>query len=99
MRLQVRLERLTGDLLNDVWRDTPHYSRECYQVTAAPGVPIDSPYDVVFDAAADGEGKHHFAPIRAHIEELEWLYLAVRGHRRARFRFHPDRTDSQWLVP
>ena len=99
IRLQVRLEILKGDALGHIWRDTPHYSRECYQVTSAPGVAIESPHDVLFDADAADEGAEHFAPVRAHIEELEWLYLAVRGHRRARFRFHQDDIESQWLVP
>jgi len=29
---------------------------------------------------------------------LEWLYLAAKGHRRARFEFS-DYTKGYWLVP
>jgi hypothetical protein len=30
---------------------------------------------------------------------MEWLYLAAKGHRRARFTFDGEQTTYQWLVP
>ena len=99
LRLGVRLALLPDEERSQAWAKTPHYSRECYQVTMAPGQPIASPHDVVFDAAITDEGEPHFAPVRAQIESIEWLYLAVRGHRRARFLFQDEQVTAQWLVP
>ena len=99
LRLGVRLALLPPEERARVWDQTPHYSRECYQVTRSPGQPIASPHDVVFDADITEEGEPHFAPVRAQIDTIEWLYLAVRGHRRARFQFVGEEVTAQWLVP
>jgi len=66
-------------------------------VTQGPGSAIASPLDVAFDAEATQDGEAHFVPVRAHVETMEWLYLAARGHRRALFDFTQDTMD--WLVP
>lgn len=97
LRLSVRLEMLEGPDYDAAWQATRPMSRECYQVTAAPGTPLGDPYDVAFDAAATQDGEAFFVPVRAHVEQMEWLYLAARGHRRALFDF-VDGTQS-WLVP
>ena len=39
LRLKVRLELLEDAALADVWDGVQHYSRECYQITKAPGLP------------------------------------------------------------
>ena len=65
----------------------------------SPGQPLESPHDLVFDPNTTQDGEIHFAPVRAHVETLEWLYLAVRGHRRARFCFANGQAEGQWLVP
>lgn len=101
LRLGVRLEALGPE--NDAaayeaaWHNTRPMSRECYQVTTAPGAVIDDPYAVTFDAAATQDGEDHFVPVRAHVETLEWLYLAAKGHRRALFDLLQG--TQSWLVP
>jgi len=99
LRLQVRLEPLPDADADEIWEATPWYSRECYQVTRAPSSPIESLDEVAFDAGAAREGRDHFAPVRAHIESIEWLYLSAQKHRRARFVLTGDSVDAQWLVP
>ena len=99
LRVGVRLALLSGEEKEQLWSNTPHYSRECYQVTRPPGQPIASPHDLVFDPSTTQDGEIHFAPIRAQVETLEWLYLAVRGHRRARFSYVDGHPEGQWLVP
>lgn len=101
LRLGVRLEMVDTD--NDpeayqaAWQATRPMSRECYQVTRAPGSDVDDPYNVQFDAAATHDGEDFFVPVRAHVETIEWLYLAARGHRRALFDLTND--TQCWLVP
>ena len=42
----------------------------------------------------------HFAVIVFTINQLEWLYLPRRGHRRARFSWNgADSLKSDWLIP
>ena len=49
------------------------------------------------------KGLGNFCAIKVFIEQIEWLYLASQGHRRALFEI--DRIDSkisvrsQWVVP
>ncbi len=97
LRLSVTLTMLDGENYDAAWQATRPMSRECYQVTAAPGSPLDDPYAVDFDATATNDGEDHFVPVRATVNTIEWLYLAARGHRRALFDLQND--TMSWLVP
>ena len=97
LRRTVKLETLSGDAYDTAWAATRPMSRECYQVTQSPGSSIDEPYQVAFDADATRDGEDHFVPVAAHVYQMEWLYLAARGHRRALFDFAAD--TQNWLVP
>ena len=97
LRLAVRLEILSGAAFDDAWAATRPMSRECYQVTQSPGSQISDPYEVTFNAALTHDGEEHFVPVAAHVLQMEWLYLAARGHRRALFDFEHD--TQSWLVP
>lgn len=97
LRLAVRLATVSGAAFDDAWTATRPMSRECYQVTQSPGSVINDPYEVAFDAAATQDGEAHFVPVAAHVLQMEWLYLAARGHRRAVFDFEND--TQSWLVP
>ena len=99
LRVRARLELLTGEAYASAWDNTRPMSRECYQVTQAPGSRLSTPGDVVFDAAATNDGADHFAPVVAHVRQIEWLYLAARGHRRALFDFTASNPQHSWLVP
>lgn len=97
LRLGVHLELLQGDAYDAAWDATRPMSRECYQVTTAPGSVLQDPYDLTFDAEATRDGEDYFVPVRARVETMEWLYLAAKGHRRARFDF--VNKSQSWLVP
>ena len=99
LRLQVRIEALPAEEADSIWEGTPSYSRECYQVTRAPGTKIEDLGEVEFDAEHAGGGRDHFSPMCAHIESIEWLYLSAQKHRRARYVFTADGVDASWLVP
>ena len=43
------------------------------------------------------EGYKNFAVIQCKIKIIEWLFLAAKGHRRARFEL--DNNKEYWLVP
>ena len=99
LRLAVRIEALGTEESDAIWESTPDYSRECYWVVQAPGSEVDAPQGAQFDAGLAGGGRDNFAPMRARIESIEWLYLSAHQHRRARFVFTPDGVDATWLVP
>ena len=42
-------------------------------------------------------GYKNFTVIQCKIKTIEWLYLAAKGHRRARFDLKND--EILWLVP
>ena len=42
-------------------------------------------------------GYKNFTVIQCKIKNIEWLYLAAKGHRRARFDLETDKYT--WLVP
>lgn len=97
LRLSVELQLLDGAAYESAWAATRPMSRECYQVTTAPGSVLADPYDLTFDAEATRDGEDYFVPVRAQVERMEWLYLAAKGHRRALFDFVND--TQNWLVP
>ena len=43
------------------------------------------------------EGYKNFTVIQCKIKSVEWLYLAAKGHRRAKFDFESKK--ESWLVP
>jgi 3-hydroxyisobutyrate dehydrogenase len=43
------------------------------------------------------EGYKNFTVIKCYIKSIEWLYLAAKGHRRAKFDFKTN--INTWLVP
>jgi hypothetical protein len=99
LRLGVELKLIDGSGFDEAWTATRPMSRECYQVTASPGSPIDDPYDALFNADATQNGEINFAPIAAEVKTIEWLYLAAKGHRRAYFDLTQTPVKMEWLVP
>ena len=43
------------------------------------------------------EGYKNFTVIKCKIKSIEWLYLAAKGHRRAKFDL--ENKKESWLVP
>ncbi len=93
--------RHASDEIADLaWRQTKPMSRACYRVSPGPGTLIEDPSAAIGGDAGDGEaGRENFAAITVAIDAVEWLYLAARGHRRARFRWDGQALSATWLVP
>jgi hypothetical protein len=49
-------------------------------------------------AAAD-DGQKNFAVLMATVDRVEWLYLAIEGHRRARWTWSEGGWQGTWLAP
>ena len=109
-KIQVRLKveaiiNHNNDITKQSWEKTQHISRKCYLVDNGPGTESDIPTSGLkpeldnFDYTKEQseEGYKNFTVIQCKIKSIEWLYLAAKGHRRARFDI--DNSKDTWLVP
>jgi len=106
LRVKVECEvNNQNSITEESWKKTQHISRRCYLTDSPPGTRSDNPTSgmisklEVFDYTMDQseEGYKNFTVIKCNIKSIEWLYLAAKGHRRAKFDL--DKKKSDWLVP
>jgi pyridoxamine 5'-phosphate oxidase len=87
-----------GDALaTEAWMRSQPQSQLCYRQALAPGLETDDPAKAV--EPAEHDGSENFRAVTIAIDQIEWLYLASSGHRRARFTWNQDRLDACWLAP
>ena len=109
-KIQVRLKiecvvNHNNEITKDSWSKTQHISRKCYLVDNGPGSESASPTSGLkpeldnfeFTMEQSEEGYKNFTVIQCKIKLIEWLYLAAKGHRRARFDLETKK--DTWLVP
>jgi 3-hydroxyisobutyrate dehydrogenase len=109
-KIQVRLKvecivNHDNEITKTSWSKTQHISRKCYLVDSGPGTETDIPTSGLkpeldnFDYTKEQseKGYENFTVIQCKIKSMEWLYLAAKGHRRAKFDLVKDK--SAWLVP
>ena len=109
-KIQVRLKieciiNHENNITKESWEKTQHISRKCYLVDNGPGTISDGPTSGLkpeldnFDYTKEEseEGYKNFTVIQCKINSIEWLYLAAKGHRRARFDL--ENNKDNWLVP
>ena len=105
-KVQIRLDGVASlhtddDLVGGAWDGTRDFSRSIYRVAIAPGSEIADPRAMPIDpdAPSHDAGRENFAAVNVSIGALEWLYLAARGHRRARFTWLDGNLKATWLAP
>ena len=109
-KIQVRLKvecliNHNNEITKESWSKTGHISRKCYLVDGGPGTQSPAPTSGLkpeldnfeFTMEQSEEGYKNFRVIQCKIKSIEWLYLAAKGHRRARFEI--DNNKEYWLVP
>ncbi len=109
-KIQVRLKvdctiNHENDVAKDSWSKTQHISRKCYLVDNGPGSETEIPTSGLkpeldnFDYTKEQseEGYRNFTVIQCEVKFIEWLYLAAKGHRRARFNLEDNK--NTWLIP
>jgi hypothetical protein len=103
LRMAGRATVHTDDAAADAaWAGSRLFSRQCYGVAPGPGSPMTTAGAFLLpEPTADGTmpGRVNFAAVVVHVDELEWLYLAAAGHRRARFAWGDDALRAMWLTP
>lgn len=100
-------------ITEESWSKTAHISRKCYLVENGPGTETENPtsglkpeldnFDYTMDESE--KGYENFTVIQCKVISFEWLYLAAKGHRRARFEYGDNLGSGTtfikktWLVP
>ena len=87
------------------WKKTQHISRRRYLTDSPPGTKSDNPTSGIISKLEDfdytmeqsEDGYKNFTVIKCNIKSIEWLYLAAKGHRRAKFDLKNN--ENVWLVP
>tara|TARA_B100000427_G_scaffold37300_1_gene26978 strand:- start:368 stop:967 length:600 start_codon:yes stop_codon:yes gene_type:complete len=109
-KIQLRLKvectvNHNNEITKESWTKTGHISRKCYLVDNGPGIESPIPTSGLkpeldnfeFTMEQSEKGYKNFTVIQCKIKSMEWLYLAAKGHRRARFEI--DNNKESWLVP
>ena len=89
------------------WIKTAHMSRKCYLSETAPGSINKNPSsglkenieNIKYSMEESEKGYKNFAVIETKINSIEWLFLAAKGHRRAKFMFENETIKKNWLTP
>jgi len=109
-KIQIRLKvectiNHDNEITKESWLKTGHMSRKCYLVDNSPGGESPSPTSGLkpeldnfeFTMEQSEAGYKNFTVIQCKIKIIEWLFLAAKGHRRARFDL--ENNKDTWLVP
>lgn len=81
------------------WHQSQAMSRLCYGQRVSPGVAVEDPAASLAGSEDAERGQPNFCAVEVRVERLEWLYLAVRGHRRALFVLEGATERGTWLAP
>ena len=106
LRVKVECEINNQNYVTEAsWEKTQHISRRCYLTDSPPGTISENPtsgmiskledFDYTMEQSEDGY--KNFTVIKCYIKSIEWLYLAAKGHRRAKFDIKNNK--EYWLVP
>ena len=106
LRVKVECEiNYQNSVTEESWKKTQHISRRCYLTDNAPGTTSGDPTSGMISKLEDFDytmeqsekGYKNFTVIQCKIKSIEWLYLAAKGHRRAKFDLNTNK--NTWLVP
>jgi len=97
-----------NEITKEAWSKTQVLSRKCYLSNNAPGSFSKIPHPG-YPKELEGKnpsiedteiGFENFCVIESKIYEMEWLYLASHGHRRAKIIVSKEgKIETQWLIP
>ncbi len=96
-----------NSISEEAWKKTQIISRKCYLASQAPGTISNEP-DPGYPKELEGKnpkfeeteiGFDNFCVIESKIVEMEWLYLASQGHRRALIKINEEDIETHWLTP
>ena len=100
-RVQLRVRGVSAiehdsDYARRLWEQVPEANRANYQTMGIPGTPISTP--AAGHIFAPGEAMN-FSVIVTTVSQVDWLWLAPAGHRRASFDWQGGSWQGQWTIP
>lgn len=84
------------------WAGSGLLSRQCYGIAPGPGTVIGAADAFSLPLPTEeaiAPGRANFLAVTVRVDRLEWLFLAIGGHRRARFDWTGDSLAACWLAP
>ena len=113
-RLKIQMRIKTTSTLNnqnniakEMWDKTRLLSRKCYLTEKDPSSSTSFPEDGIPEHLVGKEpnfeesekGFKNFTVVENKINEIDWLYLEMSGHRRLNIIFKNERPEFQWIIP
>ena len=113
-KLKIQMRIKTTSILNnqnktakDLWDKTRLLSRKCYLTEKDPSSFTSSPEDGIPAHLTGKEpnfeesekGFKNFTVVENKINEIDWLYLEISGHRRLKLFFKKEKPEYQWIIP
>ncbi|MEE2952893.1 MAG: pyridoxamine 5'-phosphate oxidase family protein [Pseudomonadota bacterium] len=110
LKLQIRARgraalRQKDDTARFAFAEAKPLGRVCYRIQPGPGSAIDEPDAYSHSNSGEAEGTAtdpgwpNFCAVDLSLHEIEILYLAHEGHRRARFAKTSAGYAASWLAP
>ena len=113
-RLKIQMRIKTTSILNnqnkiakEKWDKTRLLSRKCYLTEKDPSSFTSSPEDGIPEHLTGKEpdfeesekGFKNFTVVENKVNEIDWLYLKISGHRRLKLIFKNEKPEYRWLIP
>ncbi len=110
IQMRIKVNSIVNNQNNkskEMWDKTRLLSRKCYLTSKDPSSPTSEPEDGIPNHLVGREpeyeeseiGYKNFTVIENKINEIDWLYLEISGHRRLKLIFKNPEPEFQWLIP
>ena len=112
LKIQMRIKTTSiinyqNEIAKEMWDKTKLLSRKCYLTSKDPSSFTSLPEDGIPEHLIGKEpefeesekGYKNFTVIENKINEIDWLYLKISGHRRLNLLFQNNKPQFQWLIP
>ena len=112
LKIQLRIKATSilnnqNEIAKEMWDKTRLLSRKCYLTTKDPSSFTELPEDGIPehliskepDIEESEKGFKNFTVVENKINEIDWLYLEISGHRRLNIIFKNERPEFQWIIP
>ena len=112
LKIQMRIKTTSiinyqNEIAKEMWDKTKLLSRKCYLTSKDPSSLTTLPEDGIPEHLIGKEpefeesekGYKNFTVIENKINEIDWLYLEISGHRRLKLTFKNNEQEYNWLIP
>ena len=112
LKIQMRIKTTSivnnkNDLAKEMWDKTRLLSRKCYLTSKSPSSFTSFPEDGIPEHLVgkepkfleSEEGFKNFTVVENKINEIDWLYLEISGHRRLKLIFKDQNPEYMWMIP